>query len=253
MKVNPIKKSSIASMVFEAIHEMIATGKLKSGDKLPPQEELARQFGVSRNTLREALNRLSAIGLIKFHQGMGTVIEHPSPETYLGGLEYQFLLDTISVREFIEARIGIERITVRLAVQRSVGEDFKILNGILEKQRKAVNNADPEEFTLQDALFHLTLSRISGNRVLLKFIQTIQDMLKRFIREVSILPGAMENALGFHRLITEAIVSKNSSLAEFQMVSHIFDVVRRIESNIGIDLEKESLCGFELLGSQKEK
>jgi len=41
MKVNPIKKSSIASMVFEAIHEMIATGKLKSGDKLPPQEELA--------------------------------------------------------------------------------------------------------------------------------------------------------------------------------------------------------------------
>jgi len=184
---------------------------------------------------------------------MGTVIEYPSPETYLGGLQYHFLLDTISVREFIEARIGIERITVRLAVQRSVEEDFKILNGILEKQRRAVNNADPEEFTLQDALFHLTLSQISGNRVLLKFIQTIQDMLKRFIREVSILPGAMENALGFHRLITEAIVSKNSYLAEFQMVSHIFDVVRRIESNIGIDLKKESLCGFELLGSQKEK
>ena len=252
MDVNPIQKSSAASKVFEALHEMIATGKFKKGEKLPPQEELARQFGVSRNTLREALNRLSAMGFLKFHQGVGTLIEPPHSDRYLSTLGGQFLLDTVSVREFIEARIAIERVSVRLAVQRAVEEDFTILYNILEEQDKALKNGNPVEFTRHDASFHLTLSRICGNRVLMKFAQTIQDMLHRFIGEIVKLPGAMEDALRFHSRITNAIVSRDSDLAELQMVNHLFDVVRRIESNLGTDLKKESLYGFELVRSQKK-
>jgi GntR family transcriptional repressor for pyruvate dehydrogenase complex len=62
MDVSPIQKASATAKVFEALYEMIATGRYQRGQKLPPQEELARQLGVSRNTLREAVNKLSTMG-----------------------------------------------------------------------------------------------------------------------------------------------------------------------------------------------
>jgi len=253
MDFEPIKKASATSKVFEALYEMIATGRFRRGEKLPPQEELARQLGVSRNTLREAVNQLSAVGLLKSTQGVGTVVEPPDPGGYLSALRGQFLLDTLSVREFIEARICIERNAVRLAVERADEKDILRLRTILDEQRKAINQGDAEAFTRQDASFHLAVTELCGNRVLLKFLQTIQDMLHRFIGEVSQLPGAIEDALRFHSRMTDAIAAKNQDLAEREMVLHLFDVVRRIEFNLDTDLKKESLCGFSLVRDARKK
>jgi GntR family transcriptional repressor for pyruvate dehydrogenase complex len=247
MQVKPIKKVSTASKVFETLYEMIVSGQFKRGQKLPSQEELARQFGVSRNTLREAMNKLYAMGLLSSHQGIGTVVESPNPEGYLSALSGQFLLDTLSVREFVEARICIERTSVRLAVTRAGKHDIERLSGILDSQKLAFENNDGEEFTRQDAAFHMGLTQLSGNRVLMKFLQTIQDMLYRFIGEVVQLPGAISDAMRFHRRVTDAIAAKDADLAEREIVEHLFDVVRRIESNLKIDLDLETMCGIDLV------
>ena len=249
MDVKPIQKASATTQVFEALYEMIATGRYVRGQKLPPQDELAKQLGVSRNTLREAVNKLSAMGLLRARQGVGTVVEPPSPGGYMSSLSGQFLLDPLSVREFIEARICIERNAVRLAVARAEPEDIERLRNLLTLQAQALKNQDTAEFTRQDAAFHLELTRICGNRVLLKFLQTIHDMLQRFIGEVAALPGAVDDALRFHTRVADAIADKDPDQAEQLMVRHLFDVVRRIESNLHIDLEKESLCGFKLIRS----
>jgi GntR family transcriptional repressor for pyruvate dehydrogenase complex len=253
MKVKPIKKVSTASKVFETLYEMIVSGQFERGEKLPSQEELARQFGVSRNTLREAMNKLYAMGLLSSHQGVGTVVESPTPEGYLSSLSGQFLLDSLSVREFIEARICIERTAVRLAVARAGSHKLERLQGILDSQKLAFDNNDAAEFTRQDAAFHLELTQMSGNRVLMKFLQTIQDMLHRFIGEVVRLPGAISDALHFHLQITGAIAAKDADLAEREMVSHLFDVVRRIESNLDIDLDLETMCGVDLIHPSPKK
>jgi len=180
---------------------------------------------------------------------VGTVVEPPGPNGFLATLSSQFLMDPMSVREFIEARICIERTAVRLAVDRAVEEDVLQLKSILERQSRAIAARDIVEFTKLDAAFHLELTRICGNRVLMKFLQTIYDMLQRFIGEVSQLPGAMEDALRFHRLVTEGLAAKDKDLAEKEMALHLFDVVRRIESNLRIDLKAESMCGFNLFRS----
>jgi GntR family transcriptional repressor for pyruvate dehydrogenase complex len=253
MEVKPIKKVSTAAKVFETLYEMIASGKIQRGQKLPSQEELARQFAVSRNTLREAMNKLYAMGLLSSHQGIGTVVESPNPEGYLSSLSGQFLLDSLSVREFIEARICIERTAVRLAVARAGQPEIEHLQGILAGQQLAFENNDAEEFTRQDAAFHMALTRLSGNRVLMKFLQTIQDMLHRFIGEVVQLPGAISDAMHFHMRVTEAIAAHNDDLAEREMVSHLFDVVRRIESNLKIDLNLETMCGVDLIHPSPKK
>jgi GntR family transcriptional repressor for pyruvate dehydrogenase complex len=247
MNVSPIQKASATATVFKALYEMIAAGRYQRGQKLPPQEELAKQFGVSRNTLREAINQLSAMGLLSSRQGVGTVVEPPSPGSYLSRLSGHLLLDALSVREFIEARICIERNAVRLAVARAGPQDVKRLGEILEQQGRAFHCGDIAEFTRQDAAFHLELTRICGNRVLLKFLQTIHDMLKRFIGEVAQLPGAVEDALAFHHRLAEAITARDADRAEREMILHLFDVVRRIESNLKIDLQRDTLCGFNLI------
>jgi GntR family transcriptional repressor for pyruvate dehydrogenase complex len=247
MNLSPIKKTSATTRVFEALHEMIATGRFPRGQKLPPQDELARQLGVSRNTLREAVNKLSAMGLLISRQGVGTVVEPPSPGGYLTALSGQFLLDPLSVREFIEARICIERSTVRLAVEHALPKDIRRIRSILKEQRNALERADGAEFTRHDTAFHFTLAEVSGNRVLHKFLETIQDMLQRFIGEVAQLPGAVEDAFAFHTRVAQAITAKDPDMAERQIVLHLFDVVRRIESNLKIDLQQRTLCGFDLL------
>lgn len=247
MQVKPIKKVSTASKVFDSLYEMIVGGQFKRGQKLPSQEELARQFGVSRNTLREAMNKLYAMGLLSSHQGIGTVVESPNPAGYLSALSGQFLLDTLSVREFVEARICIERTAVRLAVARAGKQDMDRLQGILAFQQQAFENRDAAEFARQDAAFHMDLTQLSGNRVLVKFLQTIQDMLHRFIGEVVQLPGAVSDALDFHQRVTDAIAAQDADLAEREIVAHIFDVVRRIESNLKIDLDLATMCGVDLI------
>jgi GntR family transcriptional repressor for pyruvate dehydrogenase complex len=247
MNVRPIQKASATAKVFKALYDMIVAGHYGRGQKLPPQEELAKQFGVSRNTLREAINQLSAMGLLSSRQGVGTVVEPPSPDGYLSRLSGQLLQDPLSVREFIEARICIERNAVRLAVARAGPQDVDCLRGILAQQSRAFERGDIAEFTRHDAAFHLELTRICGNRVLLKFLQAIHDMLQRFIGEVAQLPGAVEDALEFHSRVTAAIEARDADRAEAEMILHLFDVVRRIESNLKIDLQRNSLCGFNFI------
>jgi GntR family transcriptional repressor for pyruvate dehydrogenase complex len=252
MNISPIQKASATAKVFEALYEMIATGRFQRGQKLPSQDELAKQFGVSRNTLREAMHRLAAMGLLSSQQGVGTLVEPPSPGGYLSRLSGHLLLDPLSVREFVEARICIERNAVRLSVARAGPQDVERLRNILEKQGRAFKRGRVAEFIRQDAAFHLELTRTCGNRVLLKFLETIRDMLQRFIGEVSQLPGAIEDALGFHARVIEAIASGNADRAEQEMVLHLFDVVRRIEANLKVDLQRNTLCGFNLIHRKEQ-
>jgi hypothetical protein len=84
-------------------------------------------------------------------------------------------------------------------------------------------------------------------RVLLIFLETIYDMLQRFMGEVAQLPGAIEDALGFHTRMTEAIATRDSDRTEQEMILYLFDVVRRIESNLKIDLQQNTLYGFNLI------
>ena len=92
MEVPCIKRTSATDEAFKALHDMIGPGRLKHRDKLPSQDRLAEQFGVSRNTIREAINRLTMIGLLSAKQGVGTLINTSSPSGYIASLSGHFLL-----------------------------------------------------------------------------------------------------------------------------------------------------------------
>ncbi len=245
-----IKRTRAADEVFRILHKWILSGRLKPGDKLPSQDELARQFSVSRNTLREAIYKLTVMGFLTAKQGVGTVVNITTASSYMTSLSDHLLLKPATVREFIEARVVIEQATVRLAGIRANTDDIEGLNGIIDQQLAAFDSGDVDNFIQLDSEFHMELARMSGNNVLLKFLETTRELLHKFIAEVSHLPGAIESALTYHRKILEFVSSKDSKKAEEKMRDHLYDVTKRIERNMEVDLNSKSL--FEVKEERKK-
>lgn len=241
VKIRPITKSSASTKVFETLREMIASGQFRPGDKLPSQDELATQFGVSRNTLREAINRLTIMGLVTPKHGVGTKVNDISPSRYMSSLSDFLFLQPGTVRELLEARIYVERATVRLAATRMKNEDFAELKSLLSQQAETFQRGDVDAFIELDREFHIALARGSGNAVLLKFLETIKDLLSNFIREVAYLPGALESAIKYHTEILGFLNSRKPQEAAEKVFQHLRDVAKRIERAKGVRLDIEAV------------
>ena len=241
MKAPSVRRTSAADEIFQILHEQILSGKLKAGDRLPSQEKLARQLGVSRNTLREAVYKLTVMGLLKAMQGVGTVVCSTTTSPYMASLTEHLLLQPSTVREFLEARIFVERGTVRLAAERATADDIKQMKQIIANQREAHRDRNIDRFSKLDAEFHIALARTSRNSVLERFLEVIRDLLDRFISEVSRLPEAVEKAIRFHEKIIDRIHSKDADGAENMISLHILDVVKNIEGNVPVDLQVNRL------------
>lgn len=237
MRVSRIRRTTAADEVFKSLHGLIVSGELRPGDRLPSQRELAERFEVSRSTLREAIHKLMALGFVAPRQGVGTLVASGDPLKYMTSLEDHFLLDGVSAGEFLEARMVIETAVARLAVERASAEQRAGLWEVLRRQAEAIESRALEDFSRLDTEFHLALARCSGNRVLVKLEETILDLLRQFIRKVSDLPGAVEDALEFHRGIAKAVQAGDSQEAERVMVSHLADVAHRIKGHLGVNLE----------------
>lgn len=233
MEISSIRRLSAADEAFKALHDMIMSGQLIHGDKLPSQDKMALQFGVSRNTIREAINKLTVMGLLTVRQGVGTVINITSPSGYMASLSDHLLLQPTTVRDFLEARVVIEKATVRLAVMRADAKVIANLEANLTKQKEAVRKSNIMAFVEQDVLFHITLAKASGNRVLLQFLETVTELLGRFIKEVSLLPGAIQNALAFHKELLRLMRAGDAEGAERKVVEHLYNVAKNIEQSTG--------------------
>jgi GntR family transcriptional repressor for pyruvate dehydrogenase complex len=241
MMAPPLQRTSAADEIFHILHEQILSGKLRAGDRLPSQEKLAKQLGVSRNTLREAVYKLTVMGLLKAMQGVGTVVCSTTTSPYMASLTEHLLLQPSTVREFLEARIFVERGTVRLAAERANAKDMKGMWQIVADQKEAHRNGKIDRFSVLDAEFHVALARASRNTVLERFLEVIRDLLGRFILEVSRLPEAVEKAIHFHEEIISLIQSKDAEGAEDMIARHLLDVVKNIEGHVPVDLRVKRL------------
>ena len=245
MDVTGIKKMSAADEVFKVIHDRIFNGELAPGDILPPQDQLARRLSVSRNTLREAVHKLAAMGLLKTKAGVGTIVEMGSPASYVSSLKDHLLITSATAGEFFEARFFIEMATVQLAVMRASQADLDALTATIDRQENAFRKGDLETFSKHDTRFHVELANISGNKVLAKFLTTLWDLLLQFIAEVSMLPGAIERAIRFHRQIVAIIAARDAQAAKMKMLEHLDDVAQAIRKTTGKDLGLQPLFDME--------
>ncbi len=223
MLFQPIKPKKVSSQIAEQIRNSILAGEFVPGDKLPPERELAEMFGVSRPSVREALNVLASAGLVMSYQGGGTVVMslvETSAGNPLGELiryQQERALDVIEVRK------GMESWTAWYAAQRALPEDIRRLEEIVSGMERNLEGMHPSEDL--DANFHILIARATHNIVWLHLMQTIFDAMKEFQQSVwraVYLTGQDHQQLyRHHRDIFLAIRDRNAEQAREAMMIHL--------------------------------
>ena len=138
-----IHRTRISDEVASQVKTLITEGKLKPGDRLPPERELIKQFGVSRPSLREALNSLVATGFLEVVQGNRTVVRSLVSAKIFEPLDNLLREDSNTVFELIEVRKAIETWNAYLAAKRASREDISHLEEIIESMKKSLEKGGP--------------------------------------------------------------------------------------------------------------
>ncbi len=171
--LRPIERQRVAEEIVEQLRELILTGAYNAGDKLPPERSLAKDLGVNRSSLREALKKLEHMGLVKIRQGDGTRVQD---FMQTGGLDLVSHLVPLAahgrvgiLRDVLEFRRIYGREVARLAAQRCDAEDLERLRLLADACDAAPN---PEDVLRADFEFYVALTRAAKNSVFGLLINT---------------------------------------------------------------------------------
>ena len=161
------------------------------GSRLPSERALAEQFGVSRNTLREALRSLEHAGLVQLHKGAqgGAFISQRSDQAIATGLQDLFSVGAIQPAQLTEARIWLEAVVVREACKRATPEDIAALRRNVDETAAAMAADDFPLRAQKNIEFHRILARMTRNPIMEVLVNAVLDVLREFIRSIGAYPN----------------------------------------------------------------
>ncbi|MFA7404481.1 MAG: FadR/GntR family transcriptional regulator [Pelobacteraceae bacterium] len=227
-----IKPKKVSAQIADQIRSSILAAVFSPGEKLPPERELAELFGVSRPSIREALNILATAGLVESHQGGGTVVKSLVEMSAGTPLSEMIKCERERALDVIEVRKSMESCTAIYAAERALPEDLRKLEKIVSEMEENLAAAKP---SLElDANFHITVAQATHNIVWLHLMQSIFEAMKEFQRGVWRAVYLTDEDHRFlylqHRAVYEAIRDRQPELARNEMVVHLTFAERR--SNI---------------------
>jgi GntR family transcriptional repressor for pyruvate dehydrogenase complex len=171
------KNRVTAEGVVTQLRDMIHRGELLSGDRLPPERDLAKLLGVSRPTLRAGIRSLTAVGILQSRQGAGTfVVERDeSPTLDSNPLRMMAALHGFTSDEMFEARLALEMSIAGLAAVRATPEHITLMSEEIAGMYASLD--DPEQYLVHDMRFHQTIAAASNNRILTSLMNMIATIL----------------------------------------------------------------------------
>ena len=223
MEFREITPVRLYESVIEQIMNLIKNNKLKPGDKLSPERELAKKLSISRGSLREAFRVLESRGLIKSKPGGGRYIReirkngHNSTENIISSLEKSSILELLEAREMFEVKIA------KIAAQKATPEDIELIERALNKMNdeKGLKNDEKTQF---DTGFHLAIANASHNFVFVNIIKLHLDLLKETRGKTWQIPGRREKQYQEHQAILQAIKEHDAKKAGETMLKHLKNV-----------------------------
>lgn len=205
------------------IKEMIVSGELAPGDRLPREPDLAQRLGLARNSLREAVRALSVMHILDVRQGDGTYVTSLDSPLLMEALTFvvDFHRDD-SVLHFLEVRRMIEPAVASMAATRITSDELAHLEKVLGA---AEGEASVDDLVANDLEFHRGIARASGNPVLSSVVEGLAAPTQRArIWRGMTEHGALERTLSEHRAVYEALVAGQPDVAKSWMTVHIAGV-----------------------------
>jgi len=235
-----LQRKKTYEIIVEKIEKFILNGKLNPGDKLPPERELASRFGVSRTSVREALQVLEISGSIEIRQGGGSFIKTSEVQLVSDALSTTIIqAENNLVYEMLELRRALEVESVSLAAQRATSADLEKIRQSLEQM--VVSGKDAEAGVQADLHFHLQIVYATHNQLLINLVQTLTERMEDTIRATRKHrfsdDSRYEDTFEEHKEIYIAIASGDSREAKKLMEEHITRVRRELSESYLPSLE----------------
>ncbi len=218
----PVEGGRISVQIVQQIQDAIRSKRLKPGDRLPPERDLAVRFGVSRVTVRDALRSLEVLGLIQVRVGAagGAFVTSPGAEIVGEGLTNLMLLSSLEGEEIAEARLVLELGSVALATARATDDDIRGLRKMMREAHAALDAGSYERS--MSLRFHLSVAQIARNKAITLFTDSFRGPLSMHeVRKREPRLASFRQTVEEHEGIVKAIEKRDPGEAQRRMAEHL--------------------------------
>ncbi len=228
LKTSIRKRETLADQIYGRILELIASGQLAEGEKLPSEHQISARFSVSRPVVREALARLRDDGIVIARHGIGSFVRRRPPQ---GLIEHARADDVAGLMRCMEARIALEPAAARYAALRANPRDLDRIEAALQAMETTMRARQPVREA--DFDFHMAVAMASGNEVFCDMLSATRPVMLQAISVAQKLTSAgtderIEAVLAEHRQILEAIRGHDAEGAGLLMSYHLVQARQRV-------------------------
>lgn len=230
------KPNKISDQIIEQVRNAIFEGKLRPGDKLPPERELIENFRVSKATLREALRSLEVLGFLEIRKGLSggafvtEINMQKARDSFINFLHFR----NLSLTDLSEARLILEPYVAEKAAISITEEDLDRLKELNEECENALKHDITTEARKNEIEFHRIIGGVTGNPILMFILDFVENLLLD-AKEI-LKPGKAfsRKVLKAHKLIHESLSERSPERAREEMIKHVAQVANDL-----ITLQKE--------------
>ncbi len=221
--LNRIEIENPVDLIISQIRELIISGTIKPGQKLPPERKLAERLGVSRSQVREAITKLEIYGIVKVMPQSGTMVNGIGIVALEGLISDILKLEKLDFRSLVDTRILLEKEIARLAAIHRTKDDIVQMKIALTKYEEKLELEDVA--VEEDLLFHLTIAEASKNSVLKSLMMIITpEIIKSYTNLKVCNKNTLEKTIAEHQNIIQMISDQDPEGAIQAMEVHLRDV-----------------------------
>jgi GntR family transcriptional repressor for pyruvate dehydrogenase complex len=231
VRLEALRSLPLKEQVLRQLRRLIDEGELGPGAQLPAERELAERLGVSRGTVREAVQFLQALGLVEIRHGSGTFVRRdPSDRRALREEWRQWTRrHSETVHNLLEVRMGLESFAAELASERPALDGLEEMAAALQQMEEAARGNDVAALVRSDVTFHRGLCRAAGNAALAELAEELGGRLVPERAATWDLPGRPERSLVEHREIRDAVLAGDRARARAAVLAHLSSVRDDVE------------------------
>jgi GntR family transcriptional repressor for pyruvate dehydrogenase complex len=220
---SPVRSNKVYEQIAEQIEQLILSGKLRSGDRLPTERELAEQFQASRTAVREAMKTLAQKGLVDMRPGRGTLVIDGTTQAMRHSLGLMMRVGQVGGdAELVEVREILEPEIAALAAARAAQEHLDALQEAVRVMDASLEDAD--SYIAADNDFHRALAKATQNTLILAFVDSIVGLLSEQRKHIFSVCGGPERGQIHHKRVLDAVLRHDPAAARAAMQAHLQQV-----------------------------
>jgi len=213
VELKPIKNGSVVDMVMDRITDAIITGQYKPGDKIPTEEKLSAALGVARNSVREAVKVLVALGVLEIRRADGTFVARGYSEHMFHSALYGMIVEGSAIQDIIELRRIFEEGVTQIAIARGTLEDMELVGRRRDELIELLNSygGDIEAIIQSDVAFHQSIEAAAHNALLPNVSRVITRLTIPSRRETTrhaIESGNLDFLIRSHQMLADIVINR---------------------------------------------